>query len=77
MSDRRTPESNDWLTAALKRIEDRLWRLENGGATAGVLSLGDTIYIGTVQIQVVETGPTSANLVFTNIQSGASYSISL
>ena len=71
MSDRRVARENDRATEWMKQVEQRLWRLENGGATAGIISVGNTFIIGNVQIQVVDAGGENVDLVFTNLTTGA------
>jgi hypothetical protein len=67
---------DDAGVAALRRINDRLERLEKGGLTQGLVSFKE-VQIGDVLIQCVTTGPTSRDLVFTNILSGATDTITL
>jgi hypothetical protein len=76
VSDRRLDTLNDAGVALLRRFQDRLERLEKGGNLAGLVSF-DEIQIGDVLIQCVTTGPTSRDLVFTNILSGATDTITL
>lgn len=73
MSYRGIPSSRDAGVSFFRSILDRLYRLET--APAGVF---DTeIKIADVKITVVPGAGTARNVVFTNVLSGASYTIPL
>lgn len=77
MSDRRIPTSDQRLAKFLQDLSDRLYRLENGGAIAGVVSFGSQIRIGGVEITIEDAGGGALNVVFTNLQTGATSVINL
>jgi hypothetical protein len=79
LSFRDLPVTEDALLDLLRSLDDRIYRLENGGAIAGQISLGPVITIGDgdVEIKVVDTGGTGRNVVFRNTLSGATYTITL
>lgn len=77
MSYRDQPTTEQRLEAWMREVNDRLYKLENGGATAGRISFGDTIVIGTVQVQVVPGVGLAVDLVFTNLLTGATSTIPL
>lgn len=77
VSDRRLSDSANRARDWQRRIEERLYRLENGGAIAGNIGLDSKFTIGTVQVEVVDLGGGSVNLVFTNLVTGSKNTISL
>jgi len=83
MSDRRTSDSDNIARDWMRRVEDRLDRLENGGAIAGVVSfdtgieLGGELTLGGVRIDITDTGGGSREVVFTNLVTGSTSTIPL
>lgn len=77
MSYRDIPVEGEEMAGLLREILDRLERLENGGATAGIVSFGRVIQIGDVRVTVVPTTGDDRDLVFENVLTGASSTISL
>lgn len=77
MSDRRLSDSQNRARDWQRNIEERLNRLENGGAIAGNIGLASKITVGTVQIEVVDLGGGSVDLVFTNLVTGSTSTVAL
>lgn len=77
MSDRRLSESKNRARDWQREIEERLYRLENGGAIAGNIGLAAKLTIGTVQVEVVDLGGGSVDLVFTNLATGSTSTVNL
>lgn len=71
------PAGGGELRALLRDISDRLERLENGGATAGIVSFGPVILIGDVRIRIEDAGGDSREVVFENVLTGATSTITL
>ncbi len=77
MSDRRLSPTGDRLRDQLRRLEERIYRLENGGATAGRLSFDTAIQISDVEIQVSDAGGDSRTVTFRNVLTGTISTINL
>lgn len=77
MSERRIPSTQNRSRDTLRDLEERIYRLENGGATAGLISFGDAIQVGDVEIRVTDAGGQNRNLVFRNVLTGATSTINL
>lgn len=77
MSFRDIPVEGDEMAGLLREILDRLDRLENGGAVAGIVSFGPVLLIGDVSVSVVNSGGLNRNLIFKNVLTGASSTVTL
>jgi hypothetical protein len=83
MSDRRTSDSDNIARDWMRRVEDRLERLENGGAVSGLISfdgaidLGGDLSGGGVRFDVIDTGGGGREVVLTNLVSGSTSTIAL
>lgn len=83
MSDRRMSDSGNVARDWMREVEDRLDRLENGGAIAGRVSfdseivLGGDVAGGGVLVQVVDAGGGARDVIFTNLSTGSTDTISL
>lgn len=65
------------LPDMLRAINDRLQRLEQGGAIAGRISFGPVIQIGDIQITIIDGAGTHRTIEFRNLLSGATSTIVL
>lgn len=78
MSERRQSTDATRMLDQLRDFEQRLNRLENGGAIAGRLSFGSVVTFGgetgapAVELAVIDVGGGVIHLVFTNTVTGVS-----
>lgn len=83
MSDRRTSTPGNYARDWQRSIEDRLYRLENGGPTAGTLGLGTKVTLGdgiefpAVSIEIESDGAGGVNVVFSNLKTGSTSVVNL
>lgn len=77
MSFRDIPIEGEEMAQLLRDMLDRLDRLENGGAIAGIVSFGRVIQVGDVRVSVVDTVGNNRDLVFENVLTGTSFTITL
>jgi hypothetical protein len=80
VSYRKNPISEQALAELLRNYEDRIGRLEQGGATAGEISLGEKIHIGgnlDVEVVVADTGGNHRTVTFRNPLNGVTHVITL
>lgn len=76
MSQRRIPTADDAMAALLREILDRLDGVESLKAFAGLVSFGNTIQVGGVQI-IVSGGTGAKTVTFKNLDTGATHVITL
>lgn len=75
---RTIPTSDSAFKELLQEILDRIYRIENSGPIAGVVSFSaDGIQIGDVSISVVDTGSNNRDVVLRNTLTGATDTIHL
>ncbi len=81
MSFRKVPVPQTRARDQLRDIEDRLAKLERGGATAGQASFGPSIIIGgaalAVSVVVADTGGGGKTVTFKNLATGSTSVINL
>lgn len=77
MSFRSIPAEGDEAAHLFREILRRLDAIENGSAIAGQVSFGPTIQIGDVLVEITNGVGTHRNIVFTNVLSGATSTITL
>lgn len=63
MSYRGSPGSDRELVTWIREVNERLEKLEQGGGHSGVVSFGDTIQIGNMELTVLSGGGTDHGLI--------------